>query len=64
MPLFDDDEPKRAPLGEIYVGQSLVSMSVDELRDRIAALEAEIKRHKTELDNKSSASSAAESLFK
>lgn len=60
--MFDDDLPKKPKLHE--VGMLLDTMSVEELRDRIALLEAEIVRLKAAIEHKQKSKSAADSLFK
>ena len=59
---WDDVRPKPKP--EIVVGEKLESLSVEELTQRIAALEAEIERVKSELAVKRARVAAAEALFK
>ncbi len=59
---WDDVRPKPKP--DIVVGEKLESLSVDDLVQRIAALEAEIERVKSELAVKRGRVAAAEALFK
>lgn len=60
--MFDDDLPKKPKAHE--VGMLLDTMSVEELRDRIALLEAEIGRLKTAIEHKQKSRDAAASVFK
>lgn len=62
MALFDDEpvKPKRAH----EIGQDLSLLSVDELRERIGQLRAEIERLEGELVAKGSTRQAAEALFR
>ena len=62
MSLFDDDNIK--PKTDHIVGRDLSQLSVDDLAERIVALEAEIERLKQEKDKKASGIKAAEALFK
>lgn len=57
----DDDKPRPKPIHAI--GESLAALSVDELRTRIAALQAEIGRIEAELAAKGTTRNAAEALF-
>ncbi len=59
---WDDVRPKPKP--DIVVGEKLESLSVDDLLQRIAALESEIERVNTELAVKRGRVAAAEALFK
>ncbi|MEM1019125.1 MAG: DUF1192 domain-containing protein [Sphingomonadales bacterium] len=63
--MFDDDLPTRKPdtLGALQK-EDLDPFSVEQLDQRIAALEAEIARTKADRDRKTSHRSAAEALFK
>lgn len=60
--MFDDETVKK-PRGH-EVGMLLDAMSVEELTDRIAMLEAEITRLKTAIDSKKKSKSAADAFFK
>ena len=62
MSLFDDDKPVKKVSHEI--GADLSTMSVDELRNRIALLKDEIARIEAEVSAKSSSRNIAEGLFK
>ena len=59
---WEDLKPK--PKREILVGEKLEGMSVGELKERIAALAAEIARTEAELAAKQKHEAAAQSLFK
>lgn len=62
MALFDDEPLKPGRIHE--VGQDLSLLSVDELRERIGQLQAEIGRLEDELEAKGSTRQAAEALFR
>ncbi|MGO4437402.1 DUF1192 domain-containing protein [Rhizobium sp. RAF56] len=62
MSLFDDDRPKKPIAHEI--GSDLALLSVDELKARIALLQAEITRLEEEATRKASGRIAAENLFR
>ncbi|CAN7146502.1 DUF1192 domain-containing protein [Rhizobium sp. LjRoot254] len=62
MSLFDEDKPIKKPGHEI--GSDISLLSVDELKSRIAILQAEIARLDAEIAAKSSSRNVAESLFK
>ncbi|HZT47140.1 MAG TPA: DUF1192 domain-containing protein [Hyphomicrobiaceae bacterium] len=59
---WDDLKPK-APKG-VTLGESLESLSVAELEARIAALQREIERVRTELAAKKAHEAAAAAIFK
>ena len=59
---WDDLKPKKARAMEI--GEPLGTLSIDELKARIAALEAEILRVRSEIAQKEAIQSAAKSVFK
>ena len=59
---WDDLKPKKPKTVE--VGEPLATMSVDELRQRIAALEAEIGRVRSEMERKQAVQAAAKAAFK
>lgn len=59
---WDDDRPR--PARTITVGEPIDSHGLVELRERVAALEAEITRTKAEIERKRSIEVAAASLFK
>lgn len=58
-----DDEPAKPPRRH-EIGQDLSLLSVDELRQRIGDLQAEIARLETELAAKGTTKAAAEALFR
>jgi uncharacterized small protein (DUF1192 family) len=60
--MFDDDEVKKPRDHEI--GMVLDAMSVEELNDRIALLEAEIARLRLAIEAKRKSKSAADAVFK
>lgn len=60
--MFDDEVVKK-PKGH-ELGMILDAMSVEELTDRIALLEAEIARLKAAIDSKRKSKSAADAFFK
>jgi uncharacterized small protein (DUF1192 family) len=62
MSLFDDDRPKKPIPHEI--GSDVSLLSVDELKARIALLQAEIARLESACEDKASGRKAAESLFR
>ena len=62
MAIFDDEPRKKAPAHEI--GQDLSLLSINELRDRISQLEAEVARLKADIDAKGATKAAAEAFFK
>jgi uncharacterized small protein (DUF1192 family) len=59
---WDDLKPK--PPKGITVGEDLTSLSLAELEARIATLQAEIERVKSELGTKKAHEAAAASVFK
>ena len=59
----EDNEPRRASTS-IAVGDNLENLSIEELRERLAALQAEIERVNTALSQKSSSMAAAADIFK
>ncbi len=61
--MFNDEEPKK-PAAEIVIGQDLSAISVDELEERITALEAEIARIRAEIVSKQATRTSAENFFK
>jgi uncharacterized small protein (DUF1192 family) len=62
MSIFDDDRPKQPSAHEI--GSDLSLLSVDELKNRVALLQAEIARLEDEIAAKTSGRQAAENLFR
>jgi len=62
MSMFEDDRPLKKTSHEI--GADLSTLSVDELKARIALLNGEIARIEAAVASKSSSRSSAESLFR
>lgn len=62
MSMFED-EPQKKPLAH-EIGCDLSLISVDELQERIALLQQEIKRLEAEKSSKEKSKNAAESLFR
>lgn len=62
MAHFDDEAARPKRVHEI--GQDLSLLSVDELQQRIALLQAETQRLQAEIDAKGSTLKAAEALFR
>jgi len=62
MPMEDDDRPRRKITHEI--GQDLSLLSVEELNERIALLNAEIARLQEAMTKKRASKDAANSFFK
>ena len=60
MSLFDDEDVRKTPVHE--VGQDLSFLSVDELRERIGILKAEIERLEAEAGGKGASRNAAEAF--
>lgn len=58
----DDDKPRKAPTHQI--GQSLDTLSLSDLDERIALLRAEIARIEAARTAKEAAQSSADSFFK
>ncbi|MEM9880485.1 MAG: DUF1192 domain-containing protein [Pseudomonadota bacterium] len=63
--MFDEDLPRNttSALADA-VREDLDPLSLDQLKERIAVLEAEIVRTKADIERKSAHMSAAEALFK
>lgn len=59
-----DEDELRKPGPVILLGEDLSTMSVGDIDDRIADLEAEIARLKEERGSKTNSMSAAEAFFK
>jgi uncharacterized small protein (DUF1192 family) len=59
-----DELMPRKPKVETVLGQDISTLSVKELEERIAALEAEIQRTREALKARASTRSAADSVFK
>jgi len=62
MPIEDDDRPRKKITHEI--GQDLSLLSVEELTERIALLNAEIDRLQAAMAKKRASKDAANSIFK
>ncbi len=62
MAAEDDDKPRKKITHEL--GQDLSLLSVGDVEDRIAMLEAEIERLKTDAAKKRASRDAANSFFK
>ncbi|MGY3440728.1 MULTISPECIES: DUF1192 domain-containing protein [unclassified Bradyrhizobium] len=62
MPIEDEDRPRKKISHEI--GQDLYLLSVEELAERIALLNAEADRLKEAMAKKSASKDAANSIFK
>ena len=60
--IIDDELPKKKPVHEI--GQDLSLLSVEELAERIAALEAEIARLEASMAAKQASRTSADQFFK
>jgi len=60
---MDDDEVRPRPVAH-EVGMNLDRLSVDELRERIEVLRGEIGRLETEIEEKMSSKTDADSVFK
>lgn len=58
-----DDPPMEKPAPH-RLGEDLSALSIDELKDRVSLLEAEIIRLRTAIDNKTASRHAASSFFK
>jgi uncharacterized small protein (DUF1192 family) len=62
MPIEEDDRPRKKITHEI--GQDLSLLSVEELTERIALLNAEIDRLKAAMTKKRASRDAADAFFK
>ncbi|WGS20386.1 MULTISPECIES: DUF1192 domain-containing protein [unclassified Bradyrhizobium] len=62
MPTEDDDRPRKKITHEI--GQDLSLLSVEELTERIALLNAEVERLKEAMTKKRASKDAANAFFK
>ncbi|NRG17362.1 DUF1192 domain-containing protein [Rhizobiales bacterium] len=60
----DDDLPLISPGAEIRVGEDLARLSVNELDERLNALELEVERVRKERDNRSGIREAADAIFR
>ncbi|HEY8595510.1 MAG TPA: DUF1192 domain-containing protein [Devosiaceae bacterium] len=61
---MDEDDGRVRPKATHVLGETLDALSIDELEERIAALEAEIGRLRAAIGHKSATRSAAEGFFK
>jgi uncharacterized small protein (DUF1192 family) len=61
--LLEDDNPMAGPKGSSAAHKNLDSLSVAELEEYVAALQAEIKRAEAEIAKKSLSRAAAEAIF-
>jgi uncharacterized small protein (DUF1192 family) len=59
---FDDEGPKRKRILEL--GGDLSAVSIDELRDYLATLQAEAERVKAQIEAKETSRDAADQFFK
>jgi uncharacterized small protein (DUF1192 family) len=59
---MDDELPKKKPVHEL--GQDLALLSVEELAERIAALQAEIARLEASMAAKRASRTSADQFFK
>jgi uncharacterized small protein (DUF1192 family) len=62
--MFDDEPAGRRKAVSHEVGADLSAISVDELRERIRLLQAEIDRLEAEITRKDASRNAAASFFK
>ena len=62
MPIEEDDRPRKKITHEI--GQDLSLLSVEELTERIALLNAEVDRLKEAMSKKRASKDAADAFFK
>lgn len=61
---MDWDDTRQPPTLLLTVGDDLTTLSVEDLRARVAALEAEIRRTEAELASKEARRSAADAFFR
>jgi uncharacterized small protein (DUF1192 family) len=59
---LEDAAPKKKP--EIVIGEDIALLSVAELQNRIAILEAEIARYRDEIASKQASKAAADAFFR
>jgi uncharacterized small protein (DUF1192 family) len=64
MPMDPDDLPKHKRLTEIVLGVDLYGMSVGDLEERIALMEAEIARCREAIGQRNATKDAAAAFFK
>jgi uncharacterized small protein (DUF1192 family) len=60
----DDGDDRPVPRPRHALGEPLDAISVDELRERIAALQGEVARIEAEIARKQASRSAADAVFK
>lgn len=60
----DDEIPGKYTVGEIKLGEDLSHLSVDELSERLVALEKETKRILLEREGRADVKAAADALFR
>lgn len=63
MALFDDDMPKGRAAPHV-VGADLSALSVEELKERVTILQAEMDRIEQEIAAKIAVKSAADNIFR
>lgn len=61
---MDFDEPRTKKSSPVTVGENLDDLSIQDLHDRLDLLHEEIDRLETEIVNKKSTKSTADSVFK
>ncbi len=61
---MDWDEAQRPAKTVITTGDNLDRLSIAELADRVAAFEADIARHRAEIERKHAQAAAAAAIFK
>jgi uncharacterized small protein (DUF1192 family) len=59
-----EDEERPKPKSAHMLGENLDMVSIEELHQRVALLEAEITRLKAEIERKTASKSAADAFFK
>lgn len=59
-----EDEERPQPKPKHQLGEPLDAVSVDELRQRIAMLQAEVARLEAEIEHKQASRSAADAFFR
>ncbi len=64
MAAEDNEIPEKSAPGEIRVGDDLSRLSVEELSERLVALEKETKRILLERESRASVKAAADALFR
>ncbi len=61
---MDWDDVRATASGAAKLGEDLSTLSIEELNDRVAALQAEIARVQVEIARKKAQADAAASIFK